>query len=244
MLLFLDLLFHFLYYLFIKKRKPFRDDEIEQIIEIIESRNSISLKELNSLGFSKHKFTVTFGSYTDLLYKLNKKRKFVPENRKCKHCLKDFAVKPNNHRQIFCSKSCSNKINKVKKGLFKECICINCNKPFLNTGNKNIVCSLICSMEINMKKTPLSSLIKRTGANAYDSIRSRARTYSKYIHSLECQKCGYKNHYEVCHIKAINQFDFNTSTLWDVNQPSNLIHLCPNHHWELDNGIIGPAPEI
>jgi predicted restriction endonuclease len=26
--------------------------------------------------------------------------------------------------------------------------------------------------------------------------------------------------------------------LSEVNDLSNLVYLCPNHHWELDNGII------
>ena len=38
----------------------------------------------------------------------------------------------------------------------------------------------------------------------------------------------------MCHIKAIKDFDDNT-TLGEVNDPKNIVVLCPNHHWEFDN---------
>ncbi|MFZ8310550.1 HNH endonuclease [Staphylococcus aureus] len=53
--------------------------------------------------------------------------------------------------------------------------------------------------------------------------------------------CGYAKHYEVCHIKAINQFDSNTR-LSEVNDINNLVALCRNCHWELDHGLISISP--
>lgn len=223
-----------------KKRNPFTPEQIEEIYSIINKKGLITLKEFKDLGFSKHKFVTTFGSYNNLLYKMGKKNPFISEEKECLICLKKFTTNSNNKTQSFCSISCSNKLKKVKLGLHKDVNCLNCNKLFKNTGKKNNCCSLLCSMEFSMKNTKLSSLIRRTGANAYDLVRVRARTYSKYIHPLECKVCSYKKHYEVCHIKPIKEFDPESSTLWDVNNPDNLIHLCPNHHWELDNGIIGP----
>ena len=37
-----------------------------------------------------------------------------------------------------------------------------------------------------------------------------------------------------CHIKDISIFNKNTN-ISIVNHPSNIIGLCKNHHWELDN---------
>ena len=72
-------------------------------------------------------------------------------------------------------------------------------------------------------------------------IRSLARTrYRKSGRPQACAVCGYNVHYEVCHIKPINEFlpaDF----VADVNRLGNLVALCPNHHWEYDHGLLTPA---
>lgn len=52
-----------------------------------------------------------------------------------------------------------------------------------------------------------------------------------------CKICNYSLHVEVCHIKAVKDFP-DTATLNEINNPANLIGLCPNHHWEFDhNGL-------
>ena len=50
-----------------------------------------------------------------------------------------------------------------------------------------------------------------------------------------CAKCGYDKHVELCHIKDIANFD-DDSLLSEVNSRNNIIQLCPNCHWEFDNG--------
>ena len=49
--------------------------------------------------------------------------------------------------------------------------------------------------------------------------------------------CGYTNHIEIAHIKAVSDFDDNI-LISEINNPDNLIGLCPNHHWEYDNGLL------
>ncbi len=41
----------------------------------------------------------------------------------------------------------------------------------------------------------------------------------------------------VCHVKKVSDFPLDTQ-IKVVNAPSNLIGLCPNHHWEFDNGVL------
>jgi len=53
-----------------------------------------------------------------------------------------------------------------------------------------------------------------------------------------CDYCGYDRHVDVCHIKPIHEFDNSYSRVIEVNNPLNLICLCPNHHWELDHGYL------
>lgn len=68
--------------------------------------------------------------------------------------------------------------------------------------------------------------------SSYEIVRSRARQKTKHI--KECQFCGYSKHVEVCHIKPISSFDKDTP-IDTINDMSNLLILCPNCHWELDN---------
>ena len=49
--------------------------------------------------------------------------------------------------------------------------------------------------------------------------------------------CGYSIHYEVRHIRAVKSFP-DTATMAEVHNINNLIALCPNHHWEFDNGLL------
>lgn len=73
----------------------------------------------------------------------------------------------------------------------------------------------------------------RHGQSAkFNIIRGRARNMYKHIKS--CQFCGYSNHVEVCHIKPIHEFSEDT-LISVVNDPSNILILCPNCHWEHDH---------
>lgn len=53
----------------------------------------------------------------------------------------------------------------------------------------------------------------------------------------KCAICGYDKHIEIAHIKAVSEFD-DSVTIAEINSIDNLIALCPNHHWEYDNGIL------
>lgn len=52
-----------------------------------------------------------------------------------------------------------------------------------------------------------------------------------------CYSCGYDKHYQVCHIKAVSEFDEDT-LIKEINDLDNLVALCPNCHWELDHGLL------
>lgn len=71
--------------------------------------------------------------------------------------------------------------------------------------------------------------------NARSTIARMARkAYADSDKPKSCIVCGYKNHYEVAHIKAVSEFP-KDSLLSEINNVDNLIALCPNHHWEYDN---------
>ncbi len=76
----------------------------------------------------------------------------------------------------------------------------------------------------------------------YYLYRAAIRRHAHFIFNSfggdqKCKVCGYDKHVEVCHIKSVSSFDDN-DLITDINSFDNLIGLCPNHHWEFDNGHI------
>jgi predicted restriction endonuclease len=85
---------------------------------------------------------------------------------------------------------------------------------------------------------PLQQVKAKAQQQYAAQIRSLARTaYRKSSQPKACAICGYDVHYEVCHIKPINAFPA-TEFVAEVNKLSNLVALCPNHHWEFDHNIL------
>jgi hypothetical protein len=50
-----------------------------------------------------------------------------------------------------------------------------------------------------------------------------------------CQVCGYDKTVQVCHIRAVADFP-ESALISEINALTYLVPLCPNHHWEFDNG--------
>lgn len=73
---------------------------------------------------------------------------------------------------------------------------------------------------------------------ARNAIRKHAhKTYNASFKPKECYICGYRVHIDVCHIKSVSSFPSDAS-IEEINHLDNLIALCPNHHWEFDQGLI------
>jgi hypothetical protein len=73
----------------------------------------------------------------------------------------------------------------------------------------------------------------------YQSARSTIRDHANDIYckshtTLACERCGYDKHIEVAHRRSVSSFP-STAFIAEINDPSNLIGLCPNCHWEFDN---------
>lgn len=79
---------------------------------------------------------------------------------------------------------------------------------------------------------------RKNWQSARSAIQKEARKiYFEVNHSPKCAICGYDKHVEVAHIKAVSEFSDDV-TIKEINSIDNLIGLCPNHHWEYDNGIL------
>jgi hypothetical protein len=81
----------------------------------------------------------------------------------------------------------------------------------------------------------LKELNSTYARHKYQLVRKHATTVMKRLGIPRiCNECGYDKHVEICHIKAISEFAEN-ATFTEINSKLNLVYLCPNHHWELDN---------
>jgi predicted restriction endonuclease len=58
-----------------------------------------------------------------------------------------------------------------------------------------------------------------------------------------CKICLYNKHFDVCHIRDICDFP-PSAPIALVNDPSNLVGLCRNHHWELDHELLSTEDRI
>lgn len=78
----------------------------------------------------------------------------------------------------------------------------------------------------------------RGATNRYTNLRDHSRRLAlKAINSPACTICGYSTICEVCHIRSVANFPSDT-LVSVVNALSNLTILCPNHHKELDKGLL------
>lgn len=77
--------------------------------------------------------------------------------------------------------------------------------------------------------------------NQYDYPTARSiiqrDAHDYFCGTPSCKICGYDKHIEICHIIAVSKFN-DDALIRDINASTNLVGLCPNHHWEFDNGLI------
>ena len=79
---------------------------------------------------------------------------------------------------------------------------------------------------------------RKNWQSARTAIRKVANNiFDEYNIPKKCIICGYDKHIEIAHIKAVSEFSDDT-LISEINDINNLAPLCPNHHWEFDNGIL------
>lgn len=119
-------------------------------------------------------------------------------------------------KKKFCNHSCAAKLN--------------------NKSKKKIRVKLPSKRKLIDLETKSSFYSKRKNwQSANSSIRNHARkVYFNSACPKECKECGYDKHFEVCHIKQVKDFS-NEATILEINDITNLVALCPTHHWEFDN---------
>ena len=125
-------------------------------------------------------------------------------------------------KRKFCSHSCAASFNNTKK--IKKIII---SKSIITREDKLL----------NITKGELFGKCKNY-FSARSTITKIARlNMKKSNRDRICVNCGYNKHVEVCHIKGVQDFPDNSS-LHEINKIENLMYLCPNCHWEFDNGLL------
>jgi hypothetical protein len=174
---------------------------------------------------------------------------------KCNNCTKDFYKSPTEIKRSktgkhYCSRSCSASKNNlfVQKNKPIKFVCTQCNIIFTrNYKNRSNKICLQCKEQNGNYQNILTNTIKNQTIKEYcvsnnvhpswrfARIRGLNRSWNKQLTNNPCQVCGYKTHVELAHIKPLHSFKEH-SLLSEVNNPNNILVLCPNHHWEFDNG--------
>lgn len=137
-----------------------------------------------------------------------------------KFCSKSCAAQYNNRqfpkreRQVFFCENCG------REASYRRRFCADCNpNNGANWGTRTLA-------------------FVRTFLDYHARIRQLARrTYYNSGRPKHCANCGYTKHLEICHIRPIQDFPEETP-IAEVNSLDNLVALCPNCHWEFDNGMI------
>lgn len=179
----------------------------------------------------------------------------------CRHCNKPILI--GDKRKKFCNLSCSASYNNAKSPKRKAEVtsqCKNCQTEIIlkKKPKGGYYTREYCDSCLNLKKVyqltgscEQDLLVNQTKGSLYDrrkdwqsansSIRNNARkVYSSATLPSKTKKCfvsncKWDNFFEVAHLDSVSSFS-NDSKVTDINSIENLIALCPNHHWEYDNG--------
>jgi len=123
-----------------------------------------------------------------------------------------------------------------------------CNRTCAGTFNNKDRKKVKKDKVLKEPKIPFKWLINKTKIEIFtnhknwQSARTSIRRHAKFIYDSEvrekiCKNCGYNKHIEICHIKSVSSFQDDIK-ISEINRRENLIALCPNCHWEFDNGIL------
>lgn len=140
-------------------------------------------------------------------------------------------------KKKFCNRSCAASLNNSLKPkrlkIYKK-------REIKKSAFERFVAS-----RSRLRNITKGELLKRHGSwQGYRStIQKDARKVFTIYGKRECNVCKYEKHVEIAHVKSVSSFP-NSATINEINDPSNLVALCPNHHWEFDNLLLDDKATI
>ncbi len=187
----------------------------------------------------------SFVSFCSAACSVTNRTKDLSKTVECSNCKTEITKtltdlnKSVNH---FCSRSCAASFNnalKPKRKLTRTCIeCTNTVFTYRHTRCEHHHTLYKENKYINKTIGEYRKKLSVKGKHPSwinSHIRLFAKSWNKDLVNLPCAKCKYTKHVELAHIKGVSTYSDNT-LLSEVNSPQNLIQLCPNCHWEFDNG--------
>ena len=156
----------------------------------------------------------------------------------CQHCSQNFTRVSNGSKEKakFCSQACGAK--HISESRRSAGACKYCDNIIAWAPVKRLICA-DCRSGNSISKKTLRELKESYDKIQYHAkIRGHARQIYKFSRKpLSCLVCRYDFHVDVCHIKAVKEFDL-SCIISEVNSINNLVALCKNHHWEFDHGAL------
>lgn len=157
----------------------------------------------------------------------------------CKNCGQETS------NPKFCSRSCSTRASNLsspKRPLTR--VCARC--PNIVMSSRSSLC-ITCNSIYGVKSKDIKNktigeyrnMMSVKGKHPswlHAAIRGFAHTWLEHLTHEPCRNCGYTKHVELCHIKPISKFP-DSALLKDVNAESNVMPLCRNCHWEMDDPL-------
>lgn len=145
----------------------------------------------------------------------------------------------NVRRKKFCNLSCSatyHRKNKQKKGYYCQ-KCGNLIGYGYEEFHRRKYCDACHPNNVDWSKKTYKEMKQVRNYQINSRIRELARNkFNKEHPNAKCMICGYDKHIEIHHIKSISTFP-DDALISEINSDSNLVALCPNCHWEVENGV-------
>lgn len=166
---------------------------------------------------------------------------YLAAPRPCLHC--DKPILPHDGEKIhetmrrrFCSHSCAASYNNgsavAPKKKAKPRFCVECKAPI--DGNAPDGSGLLCA------SCHVSSLHRLPYLTRNEASSAEIRRHTRHAlidRPRACVHCGYSRHVEAVHLRPMDDFPPDTP-LSAINDPANLVYLCPNHRWEYEHGVL------
>jgi len=141
----------------------------------------------------------------------------------------------------YCSRSCAASVNNAKPKRQRTALCAFCGKHTKSAPRSGVRKCRECYLKEcanNFGEKTIGDFTSTYSRHKYQNVRNHAHNVAR-LHNLEkaCSECGYDKTVDLCHKIPIASFSPETK-LKVVNDIKNLVYLCPNHHWELDHGLL------
>jgi len=179
-------------------------------------------------------------------------KKYYKHPSVCLQCHKVIEV-PDGHKvgetksKCFCNHTCAAIFNNARRRRTHKTYSYECERchgsyPIQYNFKRRFCndCLQIIKFERSIASKTKGEFFK--SKNTWQLARSKIARMARLIIrksgiKAKCRICGYRKHVECSHNKRVADFP-DTAFISEINNIKNLSYLCPNHHWEHENGLL------